>query len=69
MVKAAFAEGVKYCDTAPAYDQSQDYYGAAFRETPGAREQAGGRQQTGRAASTADCHQPDAGDRAISRRR
>lgn len=38
VVKAALAEGVKYCDTAPAYDQSQDYYGAAFRETPGARE-------------------------------
>jgi predicted aldo/keto reductase-like oxidoreductase len=24
--------GVRYCDTAPAYQQSQDYYGAAFRE-------------------------------------
>jgi len=24
--------GVRYCDTAPAYQQSQDYYGQAFRE-------------------------------------
>lgn len=24
--------GVRYCDTAPAYSGSQDYYGAAFRE-------------------------------------
>src|SRR4029079_19254090 len=30
---------VRYCDTAPAYAGSQDYYGAAFREAgPGARE-------------------------------
>jgi predicted aldo/keto reductase-like oxidoreductase len=38
MVRAALAAGVRYCDTAPAYDQSQDYYGAAFAESPGARE-------------------------------
>lgn len=33
----AFSSGVKYCDTAPAYDQSQDYYGEAFGQVPGAR--------------------------------
>lgn len=38
MILAALEEGVRYCDTAPAYDQSQDYYGAAFRERPGARD-------------------------------
>ncbi|HVR61811.1 MAG TPA: aldo/keto reductase [Polyangia bacterium] len=32
--------GVRYCDTAPAYAQSQDYYGAAFREA-GPRARAG----------------------------
>jgi aryl-alcohol dehydrogenase-like predicted oxidoreductase len=31
--------GVRYCDTAPAYQQSQDYYGEAFRELPDARQQ------------------------------
>ncbi|HEX3905330.1 MAG TPA: aldo/keto reductase [Polyangia bacterium] len=31
--------GVRYCDTAPAYQQSQDYYGQAFRSVgPGARD-------------------------------
>jgi aryl-alcohol dehydrogenase-like predicted oxidoreductase len=30
--------GVRYCDTAPAYQQSQDYYGEAFRELPDARQ-------------------------------
>src|SRR5579859_1046964 len=31
--------GVRYCDTAPAYAQSQDYYGLAFDEAgKGARE-------------------------------
>ena len=31
--------GVRYCDTAPAYQQSQDYYGDAFRDAgPGARD-------------------------------
>jgi aryl-alcohol dehydrogenase-like predicted oxidoreductase len=39
VVVAALDDGVRYCDTAPAYDQSQDYYGAAFRERSGAREQ------------------------------
>jgi aryl-alcohol dehydrogenase-like predicted oxidoreductase len=38
MVVAALDEGVRYGDTAPAYDQSQDYWGAALRERPGARE-------------------------------
>jgi aryl-alcohol dehydrogenase-like predicted oxidoreductase len=38
MLLEAFRDGVRYCDTAPAYDESQDYYGAAFRAVPGARE-------------------------------
>ncbi len=38
MVVAALEAGVRYCDTAPAYDQSQDYYGRAFAKVPGARE-------------------------------
>jgi aryl-alcohol dehydrogenase-like predicted oxidoreductase len=37
VVLAALGAGVRYCDTAPAYEQSQDYYGAAFRQMPGAR--------------------------------
>lgn len=32
MILEALRSGVRYCDTAPAYDESQDYYGAAFRE-------------------------------------
>jgi aryl-alcohol dehydrogenase-like predicted oxidoreductase len=32
LILEALRLGVRYCDTAPAYDQSQDYYGAAFRE-------------------------------------
>src|SRR5256885_15245343 len=32
VVLEALRLGVRYCDTAPAYEQSQDYYGAAFRE-------------------------------------
>jgi aryl-alcohol dehydrogenase-like predicted oxidoreductase len=32
MILEALRLGVRYCDTAPAYDESQDYYGAAFRE-------------------------------------
>ncbi len=40
MIVEALRLGVRYCDTAPAYAQSQDYYGQAFREAgPGAREQ------------------------------
>ncbi len=40
MIVEALRLGVRYCDTAPAYDQSQDYYGEAFRAAgPGAREQ------------------------------
>jgi len=38
MLLEAFSGGVKYCDTAPAYDQSQDYYGEAFAQVPGARD-------------------------------
>ena len=39
VILEALKLGVRYCDTAPAYQQSQDYYGAAFREAgPGARE-------------------------------
>jgi aryl-alcohol dehydrogenase-like predicted oxidoreductase len=30
MILEAFRLGVRYCDTAPAYQQSQDYYGAAL---------------------------------------
>jgi aryl-alcohol dehydrogenase-like predicted oxidoreductase len=32
VILEALRLGVRYCDTAPAYSQSQDYYGAAFRE-------------------------------------
>jgi len=38
VVVEALREGVRYCDTAPAYDSSQDYYGEAFRQMPGARD-------------------------------
>jgi aryl-alcohol dehydrogenase-like predicted oxidoreductase len=38
MLLEAFREGVRYCDTAPAYDESQDYYGEAFRLAAGARD-------------------------------
>jgi aryl-alcohol dehydrogenase-like predicted oxidoreductase len=38
VILEALRLGVRYCDTAPAYQQSQDYYGAAFREAgPAAR--------------------------------
>lgn len=37
VVLEALTQGVRYCDTAPAYDASQDYYGEAFRQSPGAR--------------------------------
>lgn len=40
MILEALRLGVRYCDTAPAYASSQDYYGAAFREAgPTARKQ------------------------------
>ena len=32
VILEALRLGVRYCDTAPAYAQSQDYYGLAFRE-------------------------------------
>src|SRR5258707_13376284 len=35
VILEALRLGVRYCDTAPAYQQSQDYYGAAFREDGG----------------------------------
>lgn len=38
VVLEAFKQNVRYCDTAPAYDQSQDYYGEALRQSPAARE-------------------------------
>lgn len=38
MILDALAQGVRYCDTAPAYDHSQDYYGEPFRGSPGARD-------------------------------
>ncbi len=39
MILEALRLGVRYCDTAPAYQQSQDYYGEAFRAAgKGARE-------------------------------
>jgi predicted aldo/keto reductase-like oxidoreductase len=39
MIVEALRLGVRYCDTAPAYAQSQDYYGEAFRAAgPGSRE-------------------------------
>ena len=38
MLDAAFAGGVRYCDTAPAYDGSQRYYGAAFKRLRTARD-------------------------------
>ena len=31
VILEALRLGVRYCDTAPAYQQSQDYYGQAFR--------------------------------------
>jgi aryl-alcohol dehydrogenase-like predicted oxidoreductase len=39
VILEALRLGVRYCDTAPAYQQSQDYYGEAFRIAgQGARE-------------------------------
>jgi aryl-alcohol dehydrogenase-like predicted oxidoreductase len=39
VILEALKLGVVYCDTAPAYQQSQDYYGEAFRAAgPGARD-------------------------------
>jgi aryl-alcohol dehydrogenase-like predicted oxidoreductase len=32
VILQALELGVRYCDTAPAYQQSQDYYGEAFRQ-------------------------------------
>ena len=37
MLLEAFREGVRYCDTAPAYEESQEYYGEAFEKMQGAR--------------------------------
>lgn len=39
VILEALRLGVRYCDTAPAYLQSQDYYGQAFKAAgPGARD-------------------------------
>ena len=39
VILEALRLGVRYCDTAPAYQKSQDYYGEAFRAAgPGARD-------------------------------
>src|SRR5215469_6934040 len=39
VIVEALRLGVRYCDTAPAYQQSQDYYGEAFRAAgPAARQ-------------------------------
>ncbi|HVZ87285.1 MAG TPA: aldo/keto reductase [Polyangia bacterium] len=39
VIVEALRLGVRYCDTAPAYQQSQDYYGEAFRSLgPAARD-------------------------------
>jgi aryl-alcohol dehydrogenase-like predicted oxidoreductase len=39
VILEALRLGVRYCDTAPAYQQSQDYYGEAFGQAgPGARD-------------------------------
>jgi aryl-alcohol dehydrogenase-like predicted oxidoreductase len=38
MLLEAFRERVRYCDTAPAYDESQTYYGEAFQKVQGARD-------------------------------
>jgi aryl-alcohol dehydrogenase-like predicted oxidoreductase len=39
VILEALRLGVRYCDTAPAYQQSQDYYGEAFRSAgKGARD-------------------------------
>ena len=40
VILEALRLGVRYCDTAPAYQQSHDYHGEAFRAAgPKAREQ------------------------------
>ncbi|MBI4430870.1 MAG: aldo/keto reductase [Candidatus Omnitrophica bacterium] len=38
VIERALDLGVNYFDTAPAYSESQDYYGAVFRSRPGARD-------------------------------
>jgi len=38
VILEALRLGVTYCDTAPAYASSQDYYGEAFRAAKGARD-------------------------------
>lgn len=38
VIVEALKQGVRYCDTAPAYASSQDYYGEAFASMPGARD-------------------------------
>ncbi|MGE0792426.1 MAG: aldo/keto reductase [Sandaracinaceae bacterium] len=38
MIVAALDAGIRYCETAPAYDESERYYGEALRARPGARD-------------------------------
>ncbi len=38
VIERALELGVNYCDTAPAYSNSQDYYGAVFKNDPAQRE-------------------------------
>ena len=38
MILDALRDGVRYCDTAPAYDGSQEYYGEAFKKMQDARD-------------------------------
>jgi len=40
VILEALRLGVRYCDTAPAYQQSQDYYGQAFRSAGAAARKA-----------------------------
>ena len=49
VVLEALRLGVRYCDTAPAYQQSQDYYGEAFR--------AAGKGSRDRVILASKCHE------------
>lgn len=49
VILEALRLGVRYCDTAPAYQQSQDYYGEAFR--------AAGRGSRDKVLLASKCHE------------
>jgi aryl-alcohol dehydrogenase-like predicted oxidoreductase len=49
VILEALRLGVRYCDTAPAYQQSQDYYGEAFR--------AAGKGSRERVVLASKCHE------------